>query len=152
MGRGRDGVEEQSWTTSILNNKQANNFRRLQQQTTTTDFRAVGFYKRQADVWQFYEGELLPVWNPGDEVSAAFVSCQSFVNETFFEDQDTHLPRSVRRKLNKVMQKESPSSAQQPRPYYLLQGPVEEMVFEAASKNHRCKYGVLGCSLGLLCT
>ncbi|CAE8633673.1 unnamed protein product, partial [Polarella glacialis] len=91
----------------------------LQQQEQQEDeweeveMEAVGFYKRQADVWQFYEGELLPVWNPGDEVSAAFVSCQSFVNETFFEDQDTHLPRSVRRKLNKVMQKESPSSAQQ---------------------------------------
>ena len=87
------------------NNKQANNFRKLQQQQqrqpTTTDFRAVGYYQRRADSWQFYAGETLPVWTPDDEVRGAFVSCQSFVNETFFEDKDTPLPRSVRRRLNK---------------------------------------------------
>ncbi|CAE8627158.1 unnamed protein product, partial [Polarella glacialis] len=47
-----------------------------------------GEQTRQYEVYQEQVCEVLPVWNPGDEVSAAFVSCQSFVNETFFEDQE----------------------------------------------------------------
>ncbi|CAE8734675.1 unnamed protein product [Polarella glacialis] len=58
---------------------------------------AVGYYIRRADDWQFCEGELLPGWRPDAEVRGAFMTTQSFVSETFFEDKEMVIKTSRRR-------------------------------------------------------